>query len=273
MKYDAPFFAALAMSTVSVHAAPAQEVPSAAFTPSDPFVACVQKVVPGFPKAGNPTQEQLRACFSGAPAPAAQAVFSRNTELDFDSGLQSRDLTDTIQVLGELMGLDQKSVCQDETGKPTQLHDEFVWVEDVTNAAVGLCNDAMATIDKTGLHEDGGIAYVSKQFTNGHDDQSNYLHNGRKLLLTMAINFFPPAAIAKEQIKDVAQGVRDLCSAGISRLMDSRDGCTSEVNWYISQKAKFDQHMAAVGGQVGMYFSGSNNHVGTIRLGFSEDSD
>jgi len=52
------------------------------------------------------------------------------------------------------MGLDQKSVCQDETGKPTKLHDEFVWVEDVTKAAEGLCNDAMAIIDKTDLHED-----------------------------------------------------------------------------------------------------------------------
>lgn len=156
---------------------------------------------------------------------------------------------------------------------PTKLHDEFVWVEDVTNAVAGLCSDAMGIIGKTGISEDGGIAYASKQFSNGHDDQSNYLHNGRKLLLTMAINFYPPAAIAKEQIKDVAKGVHDICSTGVSRLMDSRDGCTSGVNWYISQKTKFDKHMAAVGGQFSMYFDGSNNHVGTIRPGFSEDSN
>ncbi|KAF2008259.1 hypothetical protein BU24DRAFT_456412 [Aaosphaeria arxii CBS 175.79] len=121
----------------------------------------------------------------------------------------------------------------------------------------------MAIIDKTGLYEDGGIAYASREFANGHDDQSNYLHNGRKLLLTMAIDFYPPAAVAKEQIKDVANGVRYLCSSGISRLMDSRDGCTSEVNWYISQQAKFAKHMAAVGGQLGMYYDGSNSHVDT----------
>ena len=89
----------------------------------------------------------------------------------------------------------------------------------------------MDIIDKSGLSEDGGIAYVSKQFSNSHDKQSNYLHNGRKLLLTMAINFYPSAAIANKQIKNVAEGVRDLCSASVSRFMDPRDGCTSEVNW------------------------------------------
>jgi len=89
----------------------------------------------------------------------------------------------------------------------------------------------------------------------------------------MAINFYPSATVAKEQIKDVAKGVRDLCTAGIWRLTDSSNGCTSEVNWYISQQAKFAQHMAAIGGQLSMYYDGSNSHVGMIGLGFSEDSN
>jgi len=274
MKYNVALFTALAVSMASVRAAPAQEHPSEAFTPSDPFVACVQKTFPKFPKEGKPTTEQLRACFPRAHLQAArEELVSRDAEDVFDSALQSRGFTDNIQVLGKLMGLDQKSACQDQAGVPTKLHDEFVWPEDVTNAAADLCNNAMDIIDKSGLSEDGGIAYVSKQFSNGHDEQSNYLHNGRKLLLTMAINFYPPAAIANKQIKDVAKGVRDLCSAGVSRLMDPRDGCTSEVHWYVSQKAKFDKHLAAVGGQLGVYFDSSNRPVGTISLGFSEDSN
>lgn len=171
------------------------------------------------------------------------------------------------------MGLDQKSVCQDKTGEPTQLHDEFVWVKDVKNTAAGLCKDAIDIIDKTGISKDGGLAYAYRQFNNAHDEQSSYLHNGRDLLLTMAINFYPPAAIANEQIKELAKGVRDLCSSGVSRLMDSRDGCTSEVSWFVSQKAKYDKHLAAVGGTLSMFFDGSNNHVGMINLGFSEDSN
>ncbi|KAF1961046.1 hypothetical protein CC80DRAFT_488415 [Byssothecium circinans] len=273
MKYDAALFTALAASLASVRAAPAHEHPRAAFTPSDPFVACVQKTFPKFPTEGNPTTEQLRACFPRAHPQAARELVSRNATDDFDSAIQSRGFTDTIKVLGKFMGLDTKSECQDDLGVPIKLHDEFVWVEDVTNAAVGLCNNVMTKIDQTGIDRDGGIAYATKQFSNGHDQQGSYLHNGRNLLLTMAINFFPPAAVAKEQIKDVAKGVRDLCAAGVSRLMDSSDGCTSEVSWYVSQKAKNDKHMAAVGGQLGMFFEGSKNHVGTIGLGFSEDSN
>jgi hypothetical protein len=48
----------------------------------------------------------------------------------------------------------------------------------------------------------------------------------------MTLKFFPPANIANEQIKDVAKGMHDLCSAAVSRLIDKRDRCTSEVKWY-----------------------------------------
>jgi hypothetical protein len=276
MKYNAALFTTLAVSIASIRAAPAQEHPQAAFTPSDPFVACVQKTSPEFRKfpteGKSPTTAQLRACFPGAHLKTARELVSRNVEDNFDSALQSRGLGD-IPVLKSFMGLDQKAKCQDKDGAPTKLHDEFVWVEDVTKVAGELCRNAIGTIDKSGLQEDGGVAYAYKQFTNGHDDQNNFLHNGRKLLLTMAIDFFPPTAMAKGQVKDLAKGVHKLCSASLSRLMDPRDGCTSEVNWYGSKKAKWRKQIAAVGGDLGIYYDGSNNHVGTIRLGFSEDSN
>ncbi|KAF2675688.1 hypothetical protein K458DRAFT_206397, partial [Lentithecium fluviatile CBS 122367] len=272
MKYNAALLA-LAASMASVRAAPAQESPPAAFTPSDPFVACVQKTFPKFPREGDPTQEQLQACFPRTHPQAARELVTRNANDDLDSTMQPRDFTDNIKVLGELMGLDQKSKCQDEVGVPTKLHDEFVWIEDVQNAAHDLCNDALKTIETYGLKEDGGVGWAWRQFSNGHDEQSNYLHNSRHLLLTMGIRFFPPAALAQEQIKDVAKGIRDLCANGVSRLMDPTVGCTSEVGWYVSQKARFDKHLAAVGGQLGIFFNGTNQAVGSIELGFSEDSN
>lgn len=273
MKYDAALFATLAIIIGSVHASPAQERPRTSFTPSDPFVACVQKTFPKFPKEGKPTTEQLRACLPGAHPQAARELIPGDTKDDVDSPIESRGLLDTIPVLGEIMGLNQKSVCQDDNGAPTKLHDEFVWIEDVTKSGVGLCNDAMGIIKRTGLSEDGGIAYASKQFSNAHDEQSNYLHNGRKLLLTMFINLIPPLYATKQSLEAMAQGMEKLCSIGIERLMDRNDGCTSEVSWYISQKAKLGHHLAAVGGQLGMYFNGTAHQIGTIGLGFSQDNN
>jgi hypothetical protein len=273
MKYDAAFFVALAVSMESVCAAPAQEAPYALSTPSDPFVACVQKTFPRFPKEGEPTTEQLRACFPGARPQVARELVSRNALDEFDSVLQPRGWSDLIQVLGKPMGVDQKSACSNENGEPTKLHDEFVWVEDVVNAADNLCDQALKVIESTGLTQDGGIGYASKQFDNAHDKQSNFLHNKRKLLLTMAINFYPPAAIVQDQIKTVAKGVRDLCAASVSRLMDTRDGCTSQVSWYNSGRAKFDKHLAAVGGHIGMFFESSSDAVGQVALAFTEDDN
>ena len=171
------------------------------------------------------------------------------------------------------MGVDERAVCQDERGDQSKLHDEFVWVHDVTALAGSICDEVKGKIEETGMHEDGGIAYAARTLTNAHDDQSNYLHNGRHLLLTMAVDFFPPANMLKADIQTLAQGAHTLCSISVQRLMTPGEGCTEEVNWYVSQKAKFEKETAAVGGQVGMFYDGSNNHVASLRIGFSEDSN
>ncbi|KAJ4362586.1 hypothetical protein N0V83_010680 [Neocucurbitaria cava] len=166
-----------------------------------------------------------------------------------------------------------KSRCVDEKGTDTKLHDEFVWPEDVVSAGGGLCDEAMKRIEETGLDEDGGVAYANKVLTNAFDDQNNYLHKGRELLVTMTIDYIPPLAASRDGIQAIAKGVRDLCSSAVGRLMDGRDGCTESVNWFVSQKAKFTDHLAAKGGEIGMFFDGSNNKVATVQLGFSEDSN
>lgn len=135
MKYNAALFTALAVSMTSVRAAPAHFHPRAKFTPSDPFVSCVQKTFPKFPKEGNPTTEQLRTCLPQSPPKAARELVSLDAKDVDASALRSRGLTDSIQVLGKIMGIDQKAACQTIDGVPTTIHDEFVWVEDVTGLA------------------------------------------------------------------------------------------------------------------------------------------
>jgi hypothetical protein len=180
-------------------------------------------------------------------------------------------LIDTVDVLGKVMGIDQKAVCQTEQGVPSTLHDEFVWVEDAIAMAGSMCEEIKGILTNAGIHEDGGIALAKRLLNNGHDDQNNYLYNGRDVLMTMVVDFYPPASYTRDRIMLIAQGVNNLCSGSIQRLMTPREGCTSEVNWYVSQRAKFQKHMAAVGGQIGMFLDGSNKHVATVNLGFSED--
>jgi hypothetical protein len=170
------------------------------------------------------------------------------------------------------MGIAQRPACQ-EAGVLSTLHDEFVWAREVADLAEGLCKDAARKIEETGLNEDGGVGYAYRTLTNAHDEQSNYLHNGRHLLLTMAINMFPPAALAQKEIQEVAQGVYTLCTAGIQRIMNSGEGCTQEVEWYVSQRIKWEKEAAAIGGMISVFRGSASSPVASLKVGFSEDSD
>jgi|TARA_R110002003_G_scaffold214_36_gene16310 hypothetical protein len=231
----------------------------------------MRKSFPNFPREGEPSKEQLRACLPEHQRHAAPELESSDTRNVSDS-LQSRGL-DLLDVLGKKMGLDQKSRCVDQEGTETKLHDEFVWPEDVVSVGSGLCDEAMKVIETTGIDEDGGIAYAKRELNNAFDDQGNYLHKGRDLLVTMTINYIPPLAATRDGIQIIAKGVRELCTSAVGRLMDGRDGCTESVNWFVSQKAKLTSHLAAKGGEIGMFFDGSNNKVATVQLGFSEDTN
>lgn len=287
MKYNATVLTALALGVVSVRASPVQIQHQASIAFKDPFVECMRQTQPNFPSSGAPTPEELRACFNQGNPPAKREVKpsvsvlgpesdpkGRSSDLINDTALvQARDLADTVQVLGKVMGVDERAACQDEHGYQSELHDEFVWAHDVAALANTICDEIQSKIEETGLHEDGGIAYAARALTNAYDNQSNYLHKGRHLLLTTAVDFFPPANMLKTEIQALASGAHTLCSVGIQRLMDPREGCAQEVKWYVSQKAKFETETAAVGGKIGMFYDGSNNHVAALRVGFSEDSN
>jgi hypothetical protein len=176
-------------------------------------------------------------------------------------------------VLDKKMAVDQKAQCIESDSTPSKLHDEFPWIEDVTGLAEKMCKNVTQYIDQYGIAKDGGVASTVNYLTNAHDWQSNTLKNGRNIMVTTTLNFFPPAKMAINEIKDLAGGLHTLCTAGIQRIMTPETGCTEEVSWWVSQKAHYERHRAALGGQVGMFFDGSKNPVAALQLGFSQDSN
>jgi hypothetical protein len=270
MKSNTAIFTALAVSITSIQAAPSGGL---IYTvPSNPFVQCMRRSFPSFPITGGPSKEEVRACLNGSQTHEKRGLESIATT-DVHDSLLSRDLG-LIDILGEKMGINQKAHCLDDKDKPIPLHDEFVWPENVISAASGLCDTAMKTIEQTGIDNDGGVAWASKELSNAFDEQSNYLHHkGRQLLVTMAIDYIPPFATSRDSIQAIAKGVRELCSSAVVRLMDGRDGCTETVTWYDSGSVKWRSHLAAKGGAIGMFFGGAKDTVAKIQLGFSEDED
>lgn len=91
--------------------------------------------------------------------------------IDVSESLQSRDFG-LLDILGKKWESIQPQ-CVNETGHPSVLHDEFVWPEYVVGIGSELCTNATDFIDATGLVQDGGIAYASKELANAFDEQSS----------------------------------------------------------------------------------------------------
>jgi len=130
-----------------------------------------------------------------------------------------------------------------------------------------MCQNVTQYIDQYGIAKDGGVASTVEYLTNAHDWQSNTLKNGRNIMVTMTLNFFPPAKMAMDEIKGLAGGLHTLCTAGIQRIMAVETVCAQEVSWWVSQKAITRDR------QVGMFFDESKNSVAALQVGFSEDSN
>jgi hypothetical protein len=284
MKYNVALLTAIAVTIVSVRASPVHVQARSESAPTDPFVNCMQQTHPQFPRGGNPTLEELNSCFAQGQPKSKRAEASIDSEADFNSTQllygstdnsqhQPRGIVDSIQVLGQRMGIGQRPTCQEESGLASKIHDEFVWAHDVSVLAEDLCKAAASKIEETGLNADGGVGYAYRQLTNAHDDQDNILKNGRHLLLTMAIRMFPPTAIAQDEIREISQGVYTLCTAGIQRIVNPTEGCTEQVDWYISQKMKWGKEMAALGGAIDVFRGGANSPIASLRVGFSEDTN
>lgn len=281
MKCNATILTAFAVGIVSVRANPVQMLARAASAPTDRFVSCMQQTYPGFPKEGTPTSKDIQTCFEqDRPMTKREVAAEPRVKIvndsDKDTQLAARGFVDSVTILGKTLGIGAEPVCKDKDDKDIILHEEFVWSDDIIPLADAICDDVNRYLEHSGLDDySGGAGFASREFGNGHDlknDRSGILLNHRKLLLTVATTVFPPAQMADVSIKMVADGVHKVCSAGIQKILNGPNGCSRNVRWYVSQKAKHKNKLAAIGGVVDVFLGSANSRVGSIRIGFTEDS-
>jgi hypothetical protein len=288
MKCNAATLTALAVTIVSVRASPVQMRTISARATTDPFVGCIQQTYPRFPREGEPTSDEIQACINNTSpqakrdnAPIGTSAIAWPNESNVTAQVTPRGFTDTVNILGGVLGIGAQPNCVEPTsGTPSTLHDEFVWAREVLPLADAICNDANTYLRKTGFNERGGGGTAMHEFTNAYDDQNNRLIKGRRVLLTLATVVFPPigavvagAEAAKQSVEAVADGVHKVCSAGIQKLFNTQNGCSRSVKWYVSQKARFETELAAIGGTIDVFLGSSKDRVGTIKIGFSQDTN
>lgn len=190
--------------------------------------------------------------------------------------LTPQGFVDSFNILGLTLGIGAQPVCRDEEDKEITLHEEFVWSDDIIPLADAICDDVNRYLEHSGLDDNyGGAGFATREFKNRHDlknNRSGILLNNRKLLLTVATTILPPVQRADVGIKAVAEGVHTVCSAGIQKILNGPNGCSRNVRWYVSQKAKHENKLAAIGGVLDIFLGSATARVGSIRIGFSKDS-
>jgi hypothetical protein len=262
---------AVAVSIVCVSAR-ATTIPARSVDPQFPALAkCIQKTSPGFPKDGSkPTTQQLRDCVDQTQPKARRAEAAEDDVLLYEpeeaDAVKPRDLIDTAQVLGQMLYLNKKPWCDG-----TEVHENFVWVADITAKANDICSRLKDDIEKHGLKEDGGVGSVVDLLTNGHDKQGHQLKDKRHLTATYLLNFYPPARTGIEGVKQLASGVYDLCNDGIMRIAEKGTGCTADLKYFRPSKAKTYHDVGAIGGTLRMFFGKDTNPVADLSLMFSND--
>lgn len=283
MKYNGSVLAAVAVSIVSVQASPVTVHARAPGVLSDPFVKCLRQTYPTFPKEGSPTAQEIQTC-SDPNQPRAKRETAPTEPTTRESIYYTPENTtqvlprgvfaDTAKVLDQVLSLGMEPSCKEEDKSDSTLHDEFVWADDVISIANQVCDMASQKMESNGIHELlGGGGYANWDFKNAHDKQGNRLLNGRHLLLTVATTAYPPLGVAVDGAKAVAAGLHTVCSAGIQKLLNPQNGCTRNVDWYVSQEAKTKKKLAAIGGILNVVLGSANNPVGSIRVGFSDDAN
>jgi hypothetical protein len=283
MKYNASVLTAVAVTLVSVQASPVTVHARAPGVLSDPFVNCLRQTYPRFPREGSPTVQEIQTC-SDPNRPRSKRETAPTEPTTEDSIFAPENATqvlprglfiDTAKVLDQVLSLGAEPTCREkDSSESSTLHDEFVWADDVISIASQVCDKVNRAMEENGINDDnGGAGSAFWDFYNAHDEQGNRLLNGRHLLLTVATTVYPPIGPAVEGAKAVAAGVHTVCSAGIKRLLNPQNGCTQNVDWYVSQKVKWEKKLAALGGVLDVVLGSGNNRIGSIRIGFSDDAN
>ncbi|KAF2446597.1 hypothetical protein P171DRAFT_430721 [Karstenula rhodostoma CBS 690.94] len=278
MRYQETVITTMAVCLASVGANPLQSHKRDATPQYSGVTTCLQKVYPNFPAEGKPTPEEARNCLQEQThAKRADRLHARDESLEAgeliyepDTGgvatVQPRGLVESVLRLGKNLYIDKSPFCYG-----TEVHDNFVWVDDVRAKSNEICQQLREQIDASGLKQDGGVGIVFDHLTNGHDKQGHQLKDKRKVTATYLLTFIPPAKTTIDGIKEIASGVYDLCNDGIEKLATKDLGCTQDIGYYRPSKAKHYTDTAAIGGQFRMFFDGVADSVADLSLTFSED--
>ncbi|KAI8930548.1 hypothetical protein NX059_012160 [Plenodomus lindquistii] len=263
---------AVAVTIVSVSAR-ATAIPARGVNPQfSPLALCIQKLHPGFPKDGsNPTSQEMSDCVEQTLPKARRAEAFEDDVLLYEPNktdtVKPRNIVDQVQVLGKQLYLREKALCVGD-----EVHDNFVWVEDIVSSAKNVCGELKDKIEQHGLRENGGVGTVLKLLTNGHDKQGHQLKDNRHLAANYMLNILPTTRHGIHNIKQLASGIYDLCNDGIERIATKGDGCTADLSYYRPSKAKTYHGVGAIGGVIGMYLGQDTVHVADLALDFFNDS-
>ena len=261
----------MAMSITVVFARPTS-IPARSVDPQfSPLAKCIQQHHPGFPKDGSvPTSQEMRDCVDQVHPKDRRAEAREDDVLLYEpetaDAVKPRGIVDTVQVLGKQLYLNQKPWCD---GK--DVHDNFVWIEDIISNVTSVCEDLKSKIDFHNIKHDGGVNSAVNFLTNGHDKQGHQLKDKRHLTATYLLNFYPPAKMAIDEVRQLAIGIYDLCDDGIKRLGTKGEGCSAGITYFRPSKAKTYHGEGAIGGTIRMFFGEDTRPVADISLGFSND--
>lgn len=268
----------MAIGILSVHATPLHihaRATDATNAQVAPVIQCLRQKHPQFPKQGQPTDQELRDCVAQSQPKAKRDDTIQSAainELIYEptgaTNLTTRGvLTDTLQVLGKPLGVQDKATCVPNRG----LGNEFAFGYDIQANAKRVCNDLKNSIEKKGLREDGGISYVIDQMGNAHNKKGHQLEDNVKITATYMLTIYPPTGMALKDIQTIASGIYDLCDDAILRLTSRDEGCTEDVKYYRPSKVKHYNDPGVLDGAIGMYFDGGLNTIAQLGLSFTNN--
>ncbi|KAF2276882.1 uncharacterized protein EI97DRAFT_433106, partial [Westerdykella ornata] len=237
-----------------------------------PLIKCLQESHSGYPNDGStPTSQEMRKCVEKIKSNQHDAVVARDDEEliwepEEGDNVQTRDIIDTVQVLGKSLFLDKKAtLCSDG------LNDEFMWAEDMREKVQPACDRMKGIIEELHLREDAGVGTVIDKLTKGHDKQGHQLKDNRKLTATYLISLYKPAGIAMNEIKALSSGIYDLCNDGLHRLLSKGDGCTADLTYYRPSKAKHYTDTGAVSGVIRIFWGSENEPVADLSVSYTNE--
>lgn len=127
-------------------------------------------------------------------------------------------------------------------------------------------------IDASAIREYGGVALFVDQVSNGNNKRGHQFQDKGKLVATYLLNFYPPAKMTNENIKQLAAATYSMCDDAIRRLGTSKKegGCTQGIKYYRPSKAKHYNDPGQIGGLIQMAWDGVK--VADFSLDFANDA-